>query len=121
MITDTPTDTFTNQNVDYFLQKFSNLPTDTKDEFRRRHPRFPLREPADVMIDSADSPAEVLMASGRDISRGGIGLYAHRPIPPGTEIIVSVGRGKQGLLKRATTVHSTLSIGLFKIGARFDN
>jgi hypothetical protein len=73
----------------------------------------------DVMLDSTNAPAEVILATGRDISIGGIGLYSHRPIPPGTEMIVSIDNGRDRLLTRAVAVHNTLSVGLFKIGTRF--
>jgi len=88
-------------------------------ETRRVFPRYPMAEMVDVMIDSKTTPADMVQATGRDISTGGIGLYSHRPIPAGTEMIVSVDTGKTRLLTRAVAVHNTVSVGLFKVGARF--
>jgi len=88
-------------------------------ETRRSAPRFPMADTVDIMLDSDQTPAEVILATGRDISQGGIGIYSHRPIPTGTEMLINIENGKDRLLTRAVAIHSTMSVGLFKIGARF--
>ena len=103
-----------------FIRTHYGIPEASTDyETRRTYPRFSMSETVDVMIDSKETPAEMVLATGRDISTGGIGIYSHRPIEPGTEMIVSVDNGRERLLSRAVAVHNTMSIGLFKVGARF--
>jgi len=92
---------------------------DNNSEVRRSSPRYPMSDTVDVMVDSVKTPAEIITATGRDISTGGIGIYSHRPISPGTEMIINIDNGRDRLLTKAVAVHSTMSVGLFKIGARF--
>jgi len=92
---------------------------DTNYETRRSSPRFPMSDVVDIMIDSSQTPAEMVTATGRDISSGGIGIYSHRPIPIGTEMIVNIDNGRDRMITKAVAVHSTMSVGLFKVGARF--
>ncbi|NLE28052.1 MAG: PilZ domain-containing protein [Phycisphaerae bacterium] len=106
------------------INRFVNKHYSTEDyssdfETRREFPRFPMADTVDVMIDSTHTPAEVVMATGRDISTGGLGFYSHRPIPAGTEMVLSIDNGQDRLLTRGVAVHNTLSVGLFKVGVRF--
>ncbi len=109
----------TRQNVKRFVDCYKVPEINNTYETRRIYPRFPFAEQVDVMIDEFGYPAEVIQATGRDVSLGGIGFYSPVPIPSGTEIIVDVDNGRERLLARAVTVHSTLSLGLFKVGAKF--
>ena len=108
-----------NRRIGKFINNYVTDEVDMAYETRRAYPRYPMTESVDVMIDSFQSPAEIFQATGRDISLGGLGLYTHRPIPSGTELIVSVDNGKERLLTKAKAVHSTLSVGLFKVGLEF--
>jgi hypothetical protein len=109
-----------NERVGRFIDIFyndSNVSTDY--ETRRGCSRYQFSDPVDVMIDSKETPTDIIMATGRDISKSGIGLYSHRPIPEGTEMIINIENGRDRLLAKAVAVHSTMSVGLFKVGARF--
>jgi hypothetical protein len=109
-----------NDRIDRFINThYASVEYNKDFETRREFPRFPMADTVDVMIDSAQTPAEVVMATGRDISKGGIGFFSHRPIPTGTEMIVSVDNGRDRLLARGVAVHNTMSVGLFKVGVRF--
>lgn len=109
-----------NDRIDRFITKHYAAEEYNKDmETRREFPRFPMADTVDVMIDSAQTPAEVVMATGRDISKGGIGIFSHRPIPAGTEMVLSIDNGHDRLLTRGVAVHNTMSVGLFKVGVRF--
>lgn len=108
------------ERVGKFINTFyasNEIPSDY--ETRRSAPRFPMSDTVDVLLDSDQTPAEVILATGRDISMGGIGIYSHRPIPAGTEMLINIDNGRDRLLTKAVAVHSTMSVGLFKIGARF--
>lgn len=105
--------------LERFVNCYKAWQMDSAYERRRAYPRYPFTEPIDIMIDEFKYPADILQVSGRDISLGGIGFYSPRPIPAGTELIVSADNGSERLVARAVTVHSTLSVGLFKVGARF--
>ncbi len=107
------------RRIGKFVNNYVTDEIDMSYETRRAFPRYPITEPVDVMIDSYESPAEIFQATGRDISLGGLGLYTHRPIPAGTELIISIDNGQERLLTKAKAVHSTLSVGLFKIGVEF--
>jgi hypothetical protein len=109
-----------NERIDRFVNtNYSDNSYEGGFETRREFPRFPMADTVDVMIDSVVTPAEVVIASGRDISKGGIGFYSHRPIPMGTEMIISIDNGRDRLLTKAVAIHNTMSIGMFKVGARF--
>jgi len=108
------------ERIGKFIDKYyvtSDIPVEY--EKRREFPRYPVADTIDIMIDSPDTPAEVILATGRDISMGGLGLYSHRPIPAGTEMVINIDNGRDRLLAKAVAVHSTMSVGLFKVGARF--
>jgi hypothetical protein len=106
--------------VEKYINTFYATSDATSDyETRRSAPRFPMADTVDIMLDSDRTPAEVILATGRDISLGGIGLYSHRPIPMGTEMLINIDNGRERLLTKAVAVHSTMSVGLFKVGARF--
>lgn len=107
------------ERVERFVDDYVTHDIDMSYEQRREYPRYPMTEPVDVMIDSYESPAEMIQATGRDVSLGGIGIYSHRPIPEGTEMVINIDNGKDRLLTKAVAVHSTLSVGLFKIGTKF--
>ena len=92
---------------------------DQQFETRRESPRFPMADTVDVMIDSAETPAEVVLGTGRDISEGGLGFYSHRPIPAGTEMVLNIDNGTDRLLTKGVAVHNTMSVGLFKVGVKF--
>ncbi len=108
-----------NQVEKFITTFYANTEEERGYETRRSSPRFPMSDTVDIMLDSDKTPAEVIMATGRDISTGGIGLYSHRPIPMGTEMLINIDNGRDRLLTKAVAVHSTMSIGLFKVGARF--
>ncbi len=123
MITENQTDKSNPREVGEFIQDYTIEPgrqDSDGQEIRRKHRRYALGESVDIMLDSSQRPAEVLTATGRDVSLGGIGIYSHRPISVGTDMVVSIDNGSNRLVKRAVAVHSTLSVGLFKIGARFE-
>lgn len=107
------------ERVERFVDGFRDEEVTDDYETRRSHPRFNMTESVDVMIDSYQTPAEMVMASGRDISAGGLGIYSHAPINVGTEMIVSIENGQEKLIARAVAVHSTQSVGMYKIGTRF--
>lgn len=108
------------QRIEDFVQHYSVSTGQLQAEVRRRCTRYEMPEPVDVMLDSSQTPAEVILAAGRDISVSGIGLYANRPVAVGTEMVVGVDTSSHKLLAKAVAVHSTASSpGLFKIGARF--
>ena len=107
------------QKTEEFLKDYVVGQAIQDQELRRSNPRYPLGETVDLMIDSADRPAEIVTATGRDLSQGGVGIYSHRPIPPGTDVVINIDNGRKKLLRRGLTVHSTLSVGLFKIGTKF--
>jgi len=119
MITQNDTKTAVPKQVQSFVDDYIIGPTNKEDDVRREHPRYPLGEAVEIMLDSSQRPAEIIMATGRDISLSGIGLYSHRPTPKGTDVIVNINNADNRLTTRAITVHSTLSVGLFKVGARF--
>ncbi|MFA5864683.1 MAG: PilZ domain-containing protein [Phycisphaerae bacterium] len=109
-----------NERVGKFINDFYLTSGTTNDyETRRNARRYQMTDTVDVMLDSTETPAEVILATGRDISTSGIGIYSPRPIPVGTEMVVNIDNGKDRMLAKAVSVHSTMSIGLFKIGARF--
>jgi hypothetical protein len=107
------------KRIEKFVERFADEQIDMDYESRRTCPRYRMGETVDVLLDSYEMPAELVTASGRDISTGGIGLYTHRPIRPGTEMIISINNGQERFISKAVAIHSTLSVGLFKIGARF--
>ena len=107
------------ERIEKFVNKFVQPQGDDPYETRRDATRYTMNEPVDLLIDSHESPADMILASGRDISSSGIGLYSNRPVKPGTEMLVSVNTGREKFLSKAVAVHSTLSVGLFKVGARF--
>lgn len=115
--------TFPNRAVAERIQSFvdaysdDNLSADFRS--RREHPRHTMKEPVDIMIDSSETPARMVLATGRDISCGGIGLYFHEAVSPGTRMLLNIDNGRQKLLAKAIAVHSTLSVGMYKVGARF--
>jgi len=118
MLTET-TNSAVAERVSGFVEQYATDNPEPGFETRRAHPRYQMPEPVDIMLDNAETPAEVIFATGRDISIGGIGVYANRPIPPGTEMVVGIDNGTSRLLTKAVSVHNTLSVGLFKVGARF--
>jgi c-di-GMP-binding flagellar brake protein YcgR len=108
------------ERIDRFISTYYATPEfDREFETRRKHTRFPMAETMDIMLDSTQTPAEVILTTGRDISEGGIGFYSHRPIPAGTEMVINIDNGKDRLITKAVAVHNTMSVGLFKIGAKF--
>jgi hypothetical protein len=108
------------ERIDRFINTYYATPEFDRDfETRRQSPRFPMADTIDVMLDSTQTPAEVILATGRDISEGGLGFYSHRPIPAGTEMVINVDNGKDRLLTKAVAVHNTMSVGLFKVGVKF--
>lgn len=107
------------KRIEKFVEQFSDEQIDMGFESRRTFPRYRMGEAVDILLDSYDMPAELVTASGRDISTGGIGLYTNRPIRPGTEMIISINNGQERFISKAVAIHSTLSVGMFKIGARF--
>lgn len=107
------------ERVGRFVEQYGDEAVRSDLETRREHPRHTMSEPVDVLVDSTQTPAEVILATGRDISLGGIGVYTDRPLPPGTGMVLSIDNGREKLFAKAVAVHSTLSVGLFKIGARF--
>lgn len=108
------------EHVEKFVTThYATTEYDSSYETRRKSLRYPMSTPIDIMLDSSQAPAEMVLATGRDISVGGIGFYSHRPIPAGTEMILSIDNGQDRLLTRAVAVHNTLSVGLFKVGTRF--
>ena len=118
MVTTTPISGMS-EKIERFVEHFRTHAATSEFETRRTAPRFLMAEPVDVMIDSDETPADVILASGRDISSNGIGIYANKPIRAGTEMIVSIESGTDRLLAKAVAVHSTMSVGLYKVGARF--
>jgi hypothetical protein len=108
------------ERIGKFINTFYTTAETSSDyETRRSATRFPMADTVDIMLDSEQTPAEVILATGRDISTGGIGIYSHRPIPTGTEMLINIDNGRDRLLTKAVAIHSTMSVGLFKIGARF--
>jgi hypothetical protein len=108
------------ERIDKFITSHYATPDYSRDyETRREHPRFPMADTVDVMIDSSQTPAEIVLGTGRDISEGGLGFYSNRPIPLGTEMVINVDNGKDRLLTKAVAVHNTMSVGLFKVGIKF--
>lgn len=107
------------ERIGQFVDQYAATPFDSTYETRRAAPRYTMGETVDILLDSYETPAEVVLATGRDISLGGLGVYANKPIRPGTDMVVRITNGAETLLSKAVAVHSTQSVGLFKIGARF--
>lgn len=115
----TSTPTTLSERIARFVEDYASEDVRNQFESRRNHPRYTMSEPVDIMIDSETTPAEVVLATGRDISNGGIGIYANQSIPSGSDMVVCIDDGRDKLFARAVSVHSTQSVGMFKIGARF--
>lgn len=107
------------ERIERFVGHYGAETAASEFETRRAYARFPMNEPVDVMIDSSETPAEIVLATGRDISNSGIGVYSHQLIAQGTEMLISIDNGQGKLLAKAVAVHSTLSVGMYKVGMRF--
>ena len=59
------------EKIEHFVDRFSFQELDAGCEHRRQTPRYAMAEPVDLLIDSTETPADLVMASGRDISAGG--------------------------------------------------
>lgn len=90
-------------------------------EIRRRHRRYVYPESVDAVLIGRDY-SDPLPMTARDISAGGIGLLSRQPIRPGTMMMVALNRHDEDeqMWVRATAMHSTQTVGFYKVGVRFD-
>ena len=107
------------ERIETFVDRYGHDQADGDSESRRQCTRFTMVEPVDILLDLSETPAEVVLATGRDVSTTGMGVYMNHPVEPGTNMIVSVDNEPGRFQTKATVVHSTLSVGLYKVGMRF--
>lgn len=89
---------------------------------KRRWSRFQVGMRLEAqLINSGADQAEIWPVTSHNISGGGLGFWSHRQLPDHTRLRLREWTGADGAWISATVVHSSLSIGGYLVGVRFDN
>ena len=87
---------------------------------RRAHWRFAYAIPAAVELEDPPVLGEPIYITTRDISVDGLGFVSHYNLRPGQKVLICVDANGSQLEVPATVMHSTISVGMYKVGVEFD-
>lgn len=91
-----------------------------KPDGRRASWRLAHAVPGVVEVDEPLALSEPIYIVTRDISVDGLGFMSHQKLRPGQKLLITIETDAGELEIPTVVVHATASVGMFKIGVKFD-
>ncbi len=114
-----PMSLLTQHKIDRWLAENETPPSNDPTLIRRTFPRFPTEDNYYLQLPTSQ-PDEFIYARGYNISPQGLGVFCKVKLDSGAHVSVFDESGSDEPWMTGTIVHSTLTVGGFKIGLRFD-
>jgi c-di-GMP-binding flagellar brake protein YcgR len=87
---------------------------------RRGQWRLILASPGIVEIEDTEGSDEPIYVTTRDISTEGLGFLTRKQLEEGQKLIMNIETDLGEVEIPATVMHCTQTVGMFKVGVKFD-